>query len=299
MEGALIALDPKTGAIKAMVGGYDFERSKFNRAIQAKRQPGSSFKPIIYAAALDMGFSPATILVDAPIVYEDPTQEKDWKPLNYDEKFHGFISMRNALAYSRNVATIRLLEKTGTRGVIEFAQRLGINNPLANDLSIALGSSSVTPLELTGAFGIFANQGVKTEPASIRTITSKEGKVLLEQAEVKQEPVISKETAYLITNMLEDVIGYGTGQRAKALGRQLAGKTGTTNEFTDAWFIGYTPNLVVGVWVGFDDRKSLGDGEAGARSALPIWIEFMKTALNQVPDEPFTIGGYCICKGRP
>lgn len=288
-EGALIALDPKTGAIKAMVGGYNFERSKFNRAIQAKRQPGSSFKPIIYAAALDIGFSPATILVDAPIVYEDPTQEKDWKPLNYDEKFHGFISMRNALAYSRNVATIRLLEKVGIRGVNEFAQRLGINSPLANDLSIALGSSSVTPLELTGAFGVFANQGIKTEPASIRTITSKEGKALLEQTEVKQEPVISKETAYLITNMLEDVVGYGTGQRAKALGRQLAGKTGTTNEFTDAWFIGYTPNLVVGVWVGFDDRKSLGDGEAGARSALPIWIEFMKTALNQVPDEPFTI----------
>lgn len=288
-EGALIAIDPKTGAIKTMVGGYDFERSKFNRAIQAKRQPGSSFKPIIYAAALDMGFSPSTILVDAPIVYEDPTQEKDWKPLNYDEKFHGFISMRNALAYSRNVATIRLLEKTGTRGVIELAQRLGINNPLANDLSIALGSSSVTPLELTGAFGVFANQGVKTETSSIRTITSKEGKVLLEQTEVKQEPVVSKETAYLITNMLEDVISYGTGQRAKALGRQLAGKTGTTNEFTDAWFIGYTPNLVVGVWIGFDDRKSLGDGEAGARSALPIWIEFMKTALNQVPDETFAI----------
>ncbi len=289
VEGALLAIDPRTGAIKAMAGGYDFEKSKFNRAIQAKRQPGSAFKPIIYATAIDMGFSPSTILVDAPIVYEDPTLEKDWKPLNYDEKFHGFISMRSALAYSRNVATIRLLEKVGTRGVIDFAQRVGIKNPLANDLSVALGSSSVTLHELTSVFGIFANQGTKAESMSIKMITTKEGKVLLEETEAKSESVLSKETAYLITNMLEDVIQYGTGQRAKVLGRQMAGKTGTTNEFTDAWFMGYTPNLVVGVWVGYDDRKSLGHGEAGARAALPIWIEFMKTALNQIPEESFTI----------
>lgn len=212
-----------------------------------------------------MGFSPSTILVDAPIVYEDPTLEKDWKPLNYDEKFHGFISMRSALAYSRNVATIRLLEKVGTRGVIDFSQRVGIKNPLANDLSVALGSSSVTLHELTSVFGIFANQGIKAESMSIKLITTREGKVLLEETEAKSESVLSKETAYLITNMFEDVIQYGTGQRAKVLGRQIAGKTGTTNEFTDAWFMGYTPNLVVGVWVGYDDRKSLGHGEAGAQ----------------------------------
>jgi penicillin-binding protein 1A len=287
-EGALVALDPRTGAIKAMVGGFDFARSEYNRAVLAHRQSGSAFKPIIYATALNKGLSPATLLLDAPVVYEQQEKDKIWKPENYEKKFYGPITMRDALTHSRNLATVRLLEQVGIPNVIEFAQTLGIHSPLNRDLSLALGSSSVTLMELTSAFGIFANQGAHAEPMAITLVQDNNGQKLEEAAPVAK-PVVSKEIAFLLTNMLEDVIQRGTGVRAKGLGRPVAGKTGTTNDYTDAWFIGYTPNLVVGVWVGFDDIRSLGEAESGSHAALPIWIEFMREAFKTLPVMQFEV----------
>lgn len=288
VEGALVALDPRTGAIKAMVGGFDFARSEYNRAVLAHRQSGSAFKPIIYATALNKGLSPATLLLDAPVVYEQQEKDKTWKPENYEKKFYGPISMREALTHSRNLATVRLLEQVGIPSVIEFAQSLGITSPLNRDLSLALGSSSVTLMELTSAFGIFANQGTHAEPFAINQVQDSNGQNL-EQAAPNTRPAVSKEIAFLLTNMLEDVIQRGTGIRAKGLGRPVAGKTGTTNDYTDAWFIGYTPNLVVGVWVGFDDIRSLGEAESGSHAALPIWIEFMHEAFKTLPVMQFEV----------
>jgi penicillin-binding protein 1A len=288
IEGGLIALDPDKGAIRAMVGGYDFNRSEYNRAVQAHRQPGSAFKPIIYATAINQGMSPASVVLDAPVVYEQVEEEKTWKPENYGKRFHGMVSLRDALAHSHNLATVRLLDKVGIKNVIEFARQVGITSPLSADLSLGLGSSSVGLLELTSAYGVFLNQGNRAEPFAIISVTDNAGEVL-EQEDVQTQEVLSKETAYLITNMMEDVVQKGTGQAAKSLGRPIAGKTGTTNEFINAWFIGGTPNLVAGIFVGFDDRRSLGETESGAHAALPIWITFMKEALRTLPVVPFTI----------
>jgi len=288
VEGALIALDPRTGAIKAMVGGYDFKRSEFNRALSARRQPGSAFKPIIYATAIERGLTPATIMVDSPIVFVDEEQQKVWRPENYESKFYGPISLREALVHSRNLATVKLLDRVGIKNVVEFAKRIGITSPLTPDLSMALGSSSLSLIELTSAYGVFADEGVRAEPMAVLSVTDSSGQVLEEHEPVANE-VISKETAYMITNMMEDVIQRGTGWRAKVLNRPLAGKTGTTNDFTDAWFVGFAPNLAVGVWVGFDDVRSLGDREAGASAALPIWINFMRAAFEVVPESTFPI----------
>ncbi len=288
VEGGLIAVDPAQGAILAMVGGYDFNRSEYNRAVQAHRQPGSAFKPIIYATAVNQGMSPASVVLDAPVVYEQVEEEKTWKPENYGKKFHGMVSLRDALAHSHNLATVRLLDKVGIKNVIDFARQIGITSPLAPDLSLGLGSSSVGLMELTSAYGVFLNQGSRAEPFAVLSVTDNGGQVL-EKQEPQTEEVVSKETAYLITNMMEDVVQKGTGQAAKALGRPIAGKTGTTNEFINAWFIGGTPNLVAGTFVGFDDRRSLGETESGAHAALPIWIGFMKEALKSLPVVPFTI----------
>jgi penicillin-binding protein 1A len=288
VEGALVALDPRTGAIRAMVGGYDFKRSEFNRAVTARRQPGSAFKPFIYAAAIDKGWTPSSILVDSPVMYDDPVLQRVWKPTNYEDRFYGPISMRDALIHSRNVATVKLLEQVGIQSAIDFARRLGITSPLAKDLSLALGSSSVGLLEVTSALGVFAAEGRRVEPVGLRSVTDHGGTVLA-YYEPAPTAVVSRETAYIITNMLEDVVQSGTGIRARVLGRPVAGKTGTTNEFGDAWFVGYAPNLAVGVWVGFDDRRSLGDREAGASVALPIWIAFMKEAFTQLPVQAFPI----------
>jgi len=288
VEGGLIAVEPGNGSIRAMVGGYDFNRSEYNRAVQAHRQPGSAFKPIIYATAVNQGMSPASVVLDAPVVYEQIEEEKTWKPENYGKKFHGMVTLREALAHSHNLATVRLLDKVGVKNVIEFARQVGITSPLAADLSLGLGSSSVGLMELTSVYSAFLNQGSRAEPYAIVSVTDNAGQVL-EQEELKIEEVASKETAYLITNMMEDVVQKGTGQAAKSLGRPIAGKTGTTNEFINAWFIGGTPNLVTGVYVGFDDRRSLGETESGAHAALPIWINFMREALKRLPVVPFTI----------
>ena len=288
VDGGLIAMEPGKGAIRVMVGGYDFSRSEYNRAVQAHRQPGSAFKPIIYATALSQGMSPASVILDAPVVYEQEQDEKTWKPENYGRKIHGMVSLRDALAHSHNLATVRLLDKVGVKNVIEFAKVVGIASPLAADLSLGLGSSSVGLMELTSAYGVLINQGNRAEPYAIVLVKDNAGKVL-EQVEPQAIPVISKETAYLITNMMEDVIQKGTGQAAKVIGRPIAGKTGTTDEFINAWFIGGAPNLVTGIYVGFDDRRSLGETESGAHAALPIWVNFMRDALKPLPVVAFTI----------
>lgn len=288
VDGGLIALDPDKGAIRALVGGYDFGRSEYNRAVQAHRQPGSAFKPLIYATAVSQGMSPASVILDAPVVYEQEQDEKTWKPENYGKKFHGMVSLRDALAHSHNLATVRLLDKVGIKNVIEFAKTVGITSPLAADLSLGLGSSSVGLMELTSAYGVLLNQGSRAEPFAILFVKDNAGKVL-EQAEPQPLAVISKETAYLITNMMEDVVQKGTGQAAKVIDRPIAGKTGTTDEFINAWFIGGAPNLVTGIYVGFDDRRSLGETESGAHAALPIWINFMKDALRPLPVVAFAI----------
>jgi penicillin-binding protein 1A len=288
VEGGLIAMEPSKGAIRAMVGGYDFSRSEYNRAVQARRQPGSAFKPIIYATAVNQGMSPASVILDAPVVYAQDQDEKTWKPENYGRKIHGMVSLRDALAHSHNLATVRLLDKVGVKNVIDFAKVVGITSPLAADLSLGLGSSSVGLMELTSAYSVLINQGSRAEPYAIVVVKDNAGKVI-EQAEPQMLQVISKETAYLVTNMMEDVIQKGTGQAAKGIGRPIAGKTGTTDEFINAWFIGGAPNLITGIYVGFDDRRSLGETESGAHAALPIWIDFMKEALKKLPVVAFTI----------
>jgi penicillin-binding protein 1A len=288
VEGGLVSVDPRTGAIRAMVGGYDFSRSEYNRAVQAHRQPGSAFKPVIYATAMAQGMSPATQILDAPVVYEQEADDKIWKPENYGRKFHGMVTLRDALAHSHNLATVRLLDKVGIKNVIEFARTVGVTSPLPADLSLGLGSSSIGLLELTSVYGVFLNKGTRAEPFAIKAAKDSTGKTL-EAMEDQPHEIITKETAYLITNMMEDVIQKGTGQAAKVIDRPVAGKTGTTNEYINAWFIGGAPNLVTGVYVGFDDRRPLGESETGARSALPIWIQFMKEALLQLPVVPFEI----------
>jgi len=288
VEGGLIAIDPMVGAVRAMVGGYDFSRSEYNRAVQAHRQPGSAFKPLIYATAMSQGLSPATQILDAPVVYEQEEEDKTWKPENYGRRFHGMVSLREALAQSHNLATVRLLDKVGVKNVIEFSRTVGVTSPLPSDLSLGLGSSSIGLMELTSVYGVFLNQGIRVEPYVIKSVKDSAGKTL-EVVEPEAREVITKETAYLITNMMEDVVQRGTGQAAKVLGRPIAGKTGTTNDYINAWFIGGTSNLVTGVYVGFDDRRSLGPGESGAKSALPIWMAFEKEALKQLPVVPFEI----------
>lgn len=280
VQGAVVAIEPSTGYIRALVGGYDFRKSEFNRAVYSERQAGSSFKPIIYATAMDNGFTPASIIVDEPISYK-ANEFSRWSPDNYDGKYYGPTRLRDALAYSRNVVTVKLLDEIGVEKVIKFAKSIGINGPFPHDLTLALGSLSVTPLELTSAYSVFARGGIRMEPIAIKYIADANGNIL-ENNKPNGERVISPQTAFLTTSMLEEVVNRGTGQRAKELGRPVAGKTGTTNDYKDAWFIGYTPEITAGVWVGFDDMRSLGEKETGARAALPIWVSFMKRVINEV-----------------
>ncbi len=287
VEGALVALDPDTGYIRALVGGYSFTRGEFNRALNAQRQPGSAFKPVIYAAALEHNFTPASVINDAPVSYPGGPSG-DWRPENYDRKFYGPTRLREALAYSRNVVTVKLVEAVGIDTVMAFARDVGIQANMPRDLTIALGSISVTPLELALTYATFANGGVKMTPITIKYVTDAHGNVL-ESNEPEGIVSVTPQTSFLITSMMEDVIRYGTGMRAN-IGRPAAGKTGTSNDYKDAWFVGYTPDLIGCVWVGFDDmRKSLGRGEVGGRAAAPIWANFMKNALAGEPARDFTV----------
>ena len=289
IQGALIALEPQSGFILAMVGGRDFSSSQFNRATQAKRQAGSAFKPIVYAAALDKGMTPASIIKDEPFSYVDVPGKEPWEPQNFDREFWGPVTVRKALTFSRNVPTVRIAQSIGLDYLIDYAANLGIKTKLEPNLSLALGSANVTLLELTRAFGVFAAQGYRADPALISQIQDKEGTVM-EETEPSSLEVISPQTSYLITSLMQSVIQEGTGQGAKALGRPAAGKTGTTNDTRDAWFIGFLPHkLVAGAWVGYDIEKSLGSHETGAVAALPLWLAFMKEAAEDIPVEDFAV----------
>ena len=284
-QGALLAIDNPTGEIKAMVGGYSFDESKFNRATQALRQTGSSFKVYVYADAIEQGISPFDTVVDEPVTYRSGAQ--NYSPHNYDNRFEGRITYRRALADSRNVPAVRLLDHIGIQNVIALARKFGITSPLPPYLPLALGASDLTLMEHTSAFTVFPDDGIHIEPHYIRRVTSYDGAVL-EEPRPQVTDVIPPEVARTMVAMLEEVVQFGTGVRAKELGRPSAGKTGTTNDFTDAWYIGFTPQLTAGVWVGNDDKRiSLGKKETGARAALPIWLEFMQQALQGSPVEEF------------
>jgi len=306
-EAALVALQPGTGQVKAMVGGYDFVRSQFNRAIQARRLPGSAIKPLIYAAALDKGYTPASVILDTPVIYKERSESgevTEWKPRNYTEKFYGAVSVRNALTHSMNVITIKILEDIGVGYAAGYAQKLGITSPLARDLTLALGSSAVTPIELATAYTVFASGGIRVSPTYINRVADRDGRILESidpvdfpagpkegQRLVHQlsERVISPETAYLTTNLMESVVRNGTGFRAKALGRPVAGKTGTTNDLKDAWFAGFVPQLVAVSWIGFDQERPLGKSETGSRAAAPAWVAFMQEAVKELEPVDFPV----------
>jgi penicillin-binding protein 1A len=316
-EGALLSLDNASGDVLAMIGGYDFARSEFNRAVQASRQPGSAFKPFIYGAALTRGFTPVSIVVDRPVVFTDPVTGFTWAPRNYGRKFYGPMTMRDALKKSVNNATVHLFHDLGVRYVIDYARRFGIQSPLSADLSLALGSSAVTLLELTRAYAVYPRGGNRIVPRFIVSVKDREGielladaplgdvpppvlKPLLAPGEVREESypdseimptaqLISPADAYLVADLLRAVVQEGTGRGLKQLGRTLAGKTGTTNDNTDAWFMGFSPELTTGVWVGHDDNQVLGWGETGGKAALPIWRDYMRVALEPYPRKDFEV----------
>ena len=330
-EGALLSMEIETGRVRALIGGYDYRRSQYNRAVQSRRQPGSSFKPIIYTAALEAGYTPATIVYDTPIVYENSETGALWKPENYEERFYGPIMLREALTRSRNIATIKILRDVGVRPVIRAARALGIRSPLEPDLSLALGSSEVTLAELVRAYATFPAAGRLVDPIFILEVGDRDGRLLEEKVSlfadelevpeeerlpapepseleialsriqatvqiedplvVPEDQVLDPVTAYLMTDLLRAVVREGTGWRAKQLRRPLGGKTGTTNNDIDAWFVGFTPHLVAGVWVGYDAPRTLGKSETGSRAAAPIFVSYMRRVLKGVPPADFEVPG--------
>src|SRR3954447_16613259 len=283
-QGALLAIDNATGDIKAMVGGRDYDESKFNRAMQALRQTGSSFKPYVYTAAVEDGVLPDDIILDAPTTFISGGQP--YSPHNYDGKFEGNITIRHALAESRNIPALKLAERVSMRSVIDTARKFGITSPMPPYLPVALGSAEVTLFEQVAAYSTFPDDGVRVTPRFIRKVVDYDGHVLEENyPEVKD--VISSATARTMTSLLREVVLHGTAASAASMKHALAGKTGTTNDFTDAWFIGFSPSVTCGVWVGYDEKKTLGKKEAGALAALPIWITYMKSALVGLDSEEF------------
>ncbi|HVP38270.1 MAG TPA: PBP1A family penicillin-binding protein [Candidatus Saccharimonadales bacterium] len=277
IQGAFVALEPSTGAIRALVGGRDFAQSNFNRATQALRQPGSAFKPFVYTAAIDNGYRPTDPIVDAPLSYRTATGV--WEPSNYDDKFRGAITLRYALAHSINIPAIKLTERLTPLTVASYAHRLGIKGDIPNNLTIALGTSETTLLDLAAAYTTFANQGVRAEPLYLLKVEDRNGRVL-ERSFPKVQEVLSQGTAATMTSMLQSVVDEGTAAASRRMGftRPAAGKTGTTNDFADAWFVGFTPGLLAACWVGFDQRQTLGNKMTGNHAALPMWVEFMKVA---------------------
>jgi penicillin-binding protein 1A len=289
VQGALFSMDVRTGEIKAMVGGRDFKKSEFNRATQARRQPGSAFKPLIYTAAFDKGLTPSTTIIDAPIMYEDRSQPDGfWKPKNFDGKFNGSTTLRTALVQSRNIITIKLLQEIGVDYAAAYATNMGIASPLSKNLTMALGTSAVTLQEMVTAYNVLANQGKRLKPFFIKKIIDRTGHVF-EENQTKSEQVIDPRIAFMASYVMQDVVESGTGRRVKSIGRPVAGKTGTTDDMRDAWFIGFSPSLITGVWVGFDQERSLGKQEQGGRAAAPIWLYFMEKALKGKPVEVFPV----------
>ncbi|MGE0405612.1 MAG: penicillin-binding protein 1A [Candidatus Korobacteraceae bacterium] len=283
-QSALLALDNLTGDIKAMVGGWDFEQSRFNRATQALRQVGSSFKPYVYAAALEEGASPEDTILDAPVAF--PTTTGVYRPRNYDGRYAGTVTLRHALAQSRNIPALKLADRVGIAKVIDYARRFGITSKLPAYLPLALGSAEVTLLEQTSAYTTFPNDGVRVAPRYILKVTDAHGNVLEENYSGISQ-AISPRTARQMTSILRQVVQQGTATAARKLNHPLGGKTGTTNDYTDAWFVGFSPSITCGVWVGFDEKRSLGTQETGGHAALPIWIDFMRVALKGREGEAF------------
>jgi len=296
LQGALIAFEAETGYIKAMIGGRDYVHSKFNRATQARRQPGSVFKPFVYTAAVDNGIPLSTIIIDSPISLDQPGRE-DWRPTNYDENFQGPTPLRVGFKKSINLISIKLLMKIGVSTVIEYAKRMGIESPIPAVESIAVGAAEVLPMEVTSAFSIFANQGVRVDPLAIVRVESREGEVLWEN-KPRKEAVLSPQTAYIMTSLLQEVLESGTGRGARLRGftRPAGGKTGTTNDYTDAWFVGFSPDIICGVWVGFDQPKTIINKGTGARCALPIWSDFMIEAHRDLPPRNFPVPSNIVTK---
>lgn len=309
IQGALISFDPASGYVEAMIGGYDFNKSEFNRAFQACRQPGSAFKPIIYSAAIELqNFTASTILLDAPLVTDDEGTGKRWKPKNFEEAFEGEVPVHKALAHSMNTPAIRTLQQVGVRAASAWAKKIGITTKINEDLSMALGSSCVYLWDLTNAYALFNRMGKRPKPIFLRRVLDRDGRVLEDHSSFYDpwtslsdrlaagyarlfdppEQVIAPETAFLITQLMTEVVRFGTGTRALALGKPVAGKTGTTNDLFDAWFVGYTRDLVTGVWIGYDDYAVPMDTyQTGGHAALPIWLDFMARALKGVPQGPF------------
>ncbi len=288
VQGALVSLEPGSGEVRALVGGYAFESSQFNRATQARRQPGSAFKPIVYSAALDSGMTPSTVLLDAPIVYTDAETDRVWKPENFEGVFYGPTLLRTALCKSRNLVTIRVAQRIGIRKIIERARALGLEAEFPEDLSVSLGSVPVSPLNLARAYTAFARGGSWVDPRFILRVESAWGEELF-RSEPRIEEAISPQTAYIITTLMKEVVRDGTGWRARKLGRPVAGKTGTSNDEQDAWFVGFTPDLLTVVWVGFDQLAPMGKYETGARAASPIWVDYRMAVEAGYPERDFPL----------
>lgn len=299
LQAALVCIDVNTGYVRALVGGRDWNHSNFNRATQAKRQPGSAFKPFVFTAAMDNGFKPTDIIVDEPVSFPGGNGDA-YQPQNYDHTYRGPVTLRFALQQSINIPAIKLLRKVGVSLVASYARRMGIKSDLGQNLSLALGSSEVTLLELTSAYGVLANRGIRNDPAFILKVEDRNG-VVLERNTPRPNEVLSEGTAATVTSMLQSVMDHGTGYPARARGFTLpaAGKTGTMDNYMDAWFVGYTPSMVCGVWVGYDEKKVIGPSMTGARAALPIWTDFMigATRGRRLEDFPVPAGtiGRIVC----
>lgn len=306
VNGALVAIDPQTGRVLAMVGGYSYALSSFNRATQARRQPGSAFKPIVYAAALEGDFTPASIVLDAPISFAGGPNGTRWTPENYSREYYGPQTLRRGLELSRNVMTVRLADQVGMRKIVDLAETMGVADDLPANLSVSLGAGETTPYDLTAAYAAFVNGGRRIEPYLIELIQDRNGETVFNaesrtcrecsrgfsgqespRLEPRGEQVIDPITAYQVSSMLEGVIQRGTGASARGLGRWVGGKTGTTNEYRSAWFVGFTTDIVVGVFIGFDDNRPMGRGETGAATPVPIFNDFMQGALKEYPARPF------------
>jgi penicillin-binding protein 1A len=285
VEGAVLALDNRTGQVRVMTGGFSFDRSKFNRATQAFRQVGSAFKPFVYTTAIDRGYTPSTILDDEPVSFPAGPNQPVYSPQNYDHKFEGPITLRRALEDSRNVPAVRVMDQLGPKQVISYARRFGLTSPLPPYLPVALGAAEATLLEMTSAYSVFPNQGVRMTPYAVLKVTDREGNVL-EENRPEPKDAIRADTAFVMTNLLRGVVLHGTAAKAAALNWPIGGKTGTTDDFSDAWFIGFDPDITLAVWVGYDQRKPLGPGMSGAEAALPIWIEIMKAWIGDRKEPP-------------
>jgi penicillin-binding protein 1A len=286
LEGGLVAIDNRTGQVRAMVGGFSFERSKFNRATQARRQMGSVFKPIVYTAAIDRGFTPVSVFIDEPSSFETGPNQPPYTPLNYDRKFEGPVTLRRALEQSRNIPAVKAMQDVGPQQVASYAARFGFPGEFPPYLSLALGAAEATLLDATSAYSAFPNQGVRLKPYMVTTVADREGNVLQENRPEAHE-AIRADTAFVMTHLLRGVVQRGTAAAANALNWPLAGKTGTVDDYTDAWFVGFDPAITVGVWVGYDEKRPIGgssNGETGTSAALPIWMDFMRAYIEAQPD---------------